>query len=89
MSDNSNKPVHHLRIGTLSAAIFANQTQEGHVYYNAQFDRSYRFDGEWKHTKSMGRDDLLALAKLADLTHTWMISQKASNGDEPAPPEPQ
>ena len=62
----SNQPVHRLRIGSISAAIFENKTQDGKTFYNAQFDRSYR-DGEtWKHTTSYGRDDLLILAKLAD-----------------------
>ena len=28
--------------------------------------------GEWKQSGSFGKDDLLLLAKLADLAHTWI-----------------
>ena len=79
----SNQPVHRLRIGSISAAIFENKTQDGKTFYNAQFDRSYR-DGEtWKHTTSYGRDDLLILAKLADQVHSWIVDkQQASSSEE-------
>ncbi len=79
----SNQPVHRLRIGSISAAIFENKTQDGKTFYNAQFDRSYR-DGEtWKHTTSYGRDDLLILAKLVDQVHSWIVDkQQASSSEE-------
>ena len=35
--------------------------------------RSYRDqEGNWHTTESFGRDDLLLLAKVADLAHTWI-----------------
>lgn len=68
------RPVHDVRIGPIRAAIWANETESG-TRYNATFDRSYK-DGEvWKTTTSFGRDDLLALAKAADLAHTWIVQQ--------------
>ncbi len=73
---NSNQPVHRIRLSTISAAIFRNENEEGQTFFNAQFDRSYREGEEWKHTKSFGRDDLLLLAKVADLTHSWIHDQQ-------------
>jgi hypothetical protein len=88
-NQNSNQPVHRIRLGSVGVAIFANQTNQGRTMYNAQFDRSYLQGEEWKHTKSFGRDDLLVLAKLADLTHTWITEQQRSDtiADEEEVPE--
>jgi hypothetical protein len=47
------------------------------VRYNATVSRIYkdREDNQWKSTDSFGRDDLLVLAKVADLSHTWIHQQ--------------
>lgn len=89
MSTENNQPVHRIRLSTISAAIFANENGEGRVYYNAQFDRSYKDGEEWKHTRSFGRDDLLNLAKVADLAHSWIHQQSQANtvSNEPERPE--
>ncbi len=84
---NDNKPVHRIRLSAISAAIFKNESDQGHVRYNTQFDRSYK-DGEgWKHTQSFGRDDLLLLGKVADLAHSWIFEQQQANR-ESAPSDP-
>lgn len=68
------RPVHDVRIGAIRASIWANDTENG-TRYNVTFDRGYR-DGEvWKSTTSFGRDDLLVVAKAADLAHTWIVNQ--------------
>jgi len=71
-----NKPVHQIRIGRIRAAIWANQTDSG-LWHNVTFERTYR-DGEaWKSSDSYGRDDLLVLAKLADMAHSWIINVRS------------
>jgi hypothetical protein len=72
-------PVHEVRIGLIKAAIWANKTDDG-VRHNVTFERSYRDGEEWKTTSSFGRDDLLVLAKVADLAHTWILQP-----EKPAP----
>ncbi|MEM9416317.1 MAG: hypothetical protein AAGA29_12695 [Planctomycetota bacterium] len=69
-----NRPVHQIRIGRIRAAIWANATEHG-LWHNVTFERSYKDGGDWKSSDSFGRDDLLTLAKLADLAHTWIVSQ--------------
>ena len=86
-NQNSNQPVHRIRLGSIGVAIFANETTQGRTMYNAQFDRSYRQGEEWKHTKSFGRDDFLTLAKVADLTHTWITEQQRAGNTEEAAEE--
>ena len=84
-----NQPVHRIRLSHVSAAIFRNETSEGKTFYNTQFDRSYRDGEDWKHTSSFGRDDLLLVAKVADLAHSWVYEQlKSDTSDEANAPEP-
>jgi hypothetical protein len=65
----SRKPVQTVRQGMIQAAIWKNTTDKG-PYYAVTFERRYRDGEEWKSTHGFGRDDLLALAKVADLAHT-------------------
>lgn len=78
-----NQPIHRIRIGHIAAAIFENRTEEGTTFYNAQFQRGYRTAEGWRNTRSFGRDDLLALAKLADQTHSWIQEQLQTRDGDP------
>ena len=75
------KPVHEIRIGSVKALIWENQTDNG-VRHNTTIERLYKDGDDWKATKSFGRDDLLVVAKIADQAHTWIHQQKQSDSDE-------
>ena len=66
---NAQKPVEEVRIGAVKASIWQNDTQVG-IRHNATFSRLYKDGDDWKSTSSFGREDLLLLAKVADLAHT-------------------
>ncbi|MCY3758886.1 MAG: hypothetical protein OXG96_14285 [Acidobacteria bacterium] len=68
---NPQKPVAEVRIRAVKAIIWKNETQAG-IRHNATFSlsRLYKDGDEWKSTTSFGREDLLLLAKVADLAHT-------------------
>ncbi len=68
------KPIHEVRLGPIKAAVWKNETETG-VRYNATFSRLYRDGEQWKSTESFGRDDLLMVSKVADLTHSWICAQ--------------
>ena len=70
------RPVHELRIGSVKAAIWQNDGQNG-PWHAVSFERVYRDGNEWKSSSSFGRDDLLVLAKLADQAHTWVVEHDA------------
>ena len=77
MSDTNetkkNTPVIKVSVGLQTASIWKNESK-GRAFYNVTFDRRYRnAKGNWKSTDSYGADDLLALAKLADLAHTKVL----------------
>ena len=64
------KPVAEVRIGRVKATVWPNETKEGRTKYNVTFSRLYRDSEEWKRTQSFSRNDLLLLAKVADLAHS-------------------
>ena len=78
----SNQPVHRIRLSSISAAIFKNETEDGRVSYKAQINVSYKDGEEWKYTKNYGCDDLLYVSKVADLANTWM-NQQMQQGPTP------
>lgn len=53
--NQTNKPVHHVRLGTIKAAIWANDLLDGGTYYTVTVQRFYSDDGEWKYTQSFRR----------------------------------
>ncbi len=88
------RPVKVIRIRNLRANIWANRLPSGDLAYNVTFDRLYREPdqtdaqgevtnrGEWKQSQSFGKDDLLLLAKLADLTHTEVYARLRGESSE-------
>jgi hypothetical protein len=70
---NKVQPVEEVRIGSIKAAIWRNDGDNG-PRFNVTFQRLYRTeDGKWQSTGSFGRDDLLVLKKVADATHTRVM----------------
>ena len=76
---NKQKPAHEVRIGSIKAALWKNDTDNG-VRYNATFSRLYKDGENWQSTDSFGRDDLLLLGKVANEAHTWICSQAQESG---------
>ena len=72
------KPAHKIRIGVLQVTIWKNQSDKG-TWYSVIPSRSYKQDDTWKETDSFGFDDLLAMAKLFDQAHTWIMRRQQSD----------
>jgi len=76
------QPVHVVRLRNIRAALWANDTEFG-LRHNVTVSRLYKDDdGQWRTTDSFGRDDLLLLAKVLDLAHTW-ISEHSQSQEVP------
>lgn len=80
--EEHNKPVDTIRLGTIKAAIWQNETETG-TRYSATFGRLYKDGDQWKQTRSFGRDDLLLLGKVADLVHSRIcqLRQEEKTGE--------
>jgi hypothetical protein len=75
---NKLQPAEQVRIGSVKAAIWKNEGDNG-AYFNVTFQRLYRSeDGQWLSTSGFGQSDLLVLAKLADAAHTRVLQLIAS-----------
>ncbi len=78
-----NRPAHEIRLGRVKATIWANQGDNG-PWFNVTLSRNYKDGDEWKSSASFGRDELLNVAKAADMANTWIHgqSQASSNGSD-------
>ena len=72
---DKNKPVQTFRIGNDQAAIWKNSSEKGD-FYNVTFNRSYKSGEQLKNSSSFLQRDLLAVSKLADQAHTWILENK-------------
>ena len=67
-----NKPVHSVRIGRITGAIWANESDKG-TFHNVTFGRLYKNDaGKWQDAESFGREDLHLVGKVADQCEDWI-----------------
>ena len=85
MSDK-NKPVAKIQtLFPLSSAIWRHQNQKG-VFFSASFERSYRDEaGKWQSSSTFNAGDLLALAKLVDLTDSKIRELRAAERQSDQP----
>lgn len=74
MAKTKQQPIHEIRMGSIKATIWENETSSG-TRFNVTVSRIYKDGEEWKQTESFGRDDLQLLAKVVDLAHTWIFQQ--------------
>jgi len=72
------QPAHKIRIGTLQVTIWRNTGERGN-WYSVIPSRGYKQEDAWKETDSFGFDDLLTMAKLFDLAHTWIMQQQQAD----------
>ena len=78
---NSKPPIHTVRFGSVKAAIWQNETSNGHMY-NVTVSRTYRDGEQFKDSSSFGPDELLTLAKALDEAHSWIFEQRARDREE-------
>ena len=64
-----------LKIGMIKASVWCNQTKAGERH-NVTVARLYRNGDKWVESAHFGRDDLLILAKVVDLAHTWITQSR-------------
>ena len=78
-AEAKNPPADKVRVGLITASIWENQTEKG-TFHNVTFERRYKDGDQWKSSHSYNADDLLALAKAADLAHTKIVEHR--NGSD-------
>ena len=71
----SKPPAHVVRFGTIKISIWRNQKQGSADHFTAAPARIYKNGDRWVESQRFSRDDLLVLAKAADVAHTWICEQ--------------
>lgn len=73
-----NQPVTRIRIGSVSAAIWKNESATG-GFYSVTLQRSYRDDtGDWKNADGLNHGDLLNAAKVLERAEDYISKHTAS-----------
>jgi hypothetical protein len=72
------KQVHKIPLGTVEATIWLHNVETGPRHVVTVRKLLYNDGTGWKGTNTFARDDLLLLAKVADLAHTWIHDQSPS-----------
>ena len=85
MKTQPTRPTHEVRLGSIKAAVWRNQTETG-VRHNVTFSRLYKDGEKWKSTDSFWRDDLLLVSKVADQAHLWIHQQEQEGSGNKQPP---
>src|ERR1700728_1719968 len=83
------RPAYEIRLGRIKATIWANQNDNG-TWFNVVLSRNYKDGDEWKSSSSFGRDELLTVAKIADLANSWIHGQSqapTNDGHESEQPD--
>jgi hypothetical protein len=68
------KPEKTFRIGSISATIWLNETEEGRRFYSTEIVRNYRDKetDEWKTSHSYLHDELPNVERLAQRAEAWI-----------------
>ena len=69
-SPPAGRPVAEIRVGRITATIWQNTPTDEGVFYSVHITRLFRRGSTWDRTPAFGRDDLLTVAKVADLANT-------------------
>lgn len=77
-SSTSNKPLHEVRLGSIKAAIWRDQTHDNKPRFNVSVSRSYKDGDKWKNSEYFGREDLPKVALVMQKAYEWTFSPAAT-----------
>jgi hypothetical protein len=72
------QPAHKFRDGALQVTIWRNAGDKG-SWYSVIPSRGYKKGDAWKETESLGFEDLLAMSKLLNQAHSWIVEAKRAD----------
>jgi hypothetical protein len=72
------KPVHEVKLGTIRAAIWVNQSSTN-VWFNVTVTRLYKTGTTWSQSNSFGRDDLPLAIKAMEMAYGWIWEHQTAS----------
>ena len=75
---SNRRPIHEIRLGTIRAAIWANENRPDDVWFAVTLSRLYKDGTGWKDSTTFRRDDLPVVAKVMDIAYAWIWERQTS-----------
>lgn len=82
MSTQPTKPVKEFRAGTIKAAVWRNEVQDGDrtaVRYSVRIQKRFKRDGEWHETDYYFPEDLPKLRLVADKAYEYVALSESED----------
>ena len=79
-SKKTNKPIHSVRIGAVSASVFLNDGKDGAKFPSAVIRRSYKTETGFKDSSSYGGRHLAELAAVVSGLQAWFAANYPDTG---------
>ena len=76
MAQKKDEPVKKFPLGNITAAIWANKTKDGRVWFNVTVTRSYKDGDKWENISSFRRDELPVASLALDMAYAWIWGQE-------------
>ena len=73
--------MHEIRLGRIRASIWANRSEQGHIWFNISFTRLYKEGERWKGAAGFGKDDLPLVSKVAEMAYAWIWDHEGAELD--------
>jgi len=67
----TNKPAHELKVGSVKATIWTNQTASGPMH-SVTFARLYKHGESWKLSRSFSQGEMARLSEAVTQAQAWM-----------------
>jgi hypothetical protein len=81
--EEKQKPAHEIRLGRIRAAIWANSSDRGEVWFNITVSRLYKDGERWQQTTSYRRDDLPLVSRVVNVAYAWIWEQETHSDSGP------
>jgi len=81
------EPIKKLRVRKATAAVWANQKDDGPVQLSATFNVQYKAGNEWKDCTSYNLMELLMLARVVEQSIDWISAEESRRSTESASSE--
>lgn len=86
MKQKENQPVHEIRLGSIRASIWVNQSKTGKPWFSVTTSRAYKDgNGAWNDSRSFRNYDLPTLGSVLESAQQWIREQVDSEAINAAP----
>lgn len=66
------QPAHEIKLGKIRVTIWANETEDQKVWFNAVVSRLYKSGNVWKDTTTLKHDDLPVVMQAISMAYAWI-----------------